>query len=79
MVAVEGLYDHGTIKLSESAPMEKAKVIVVFPETQKEDEKRLSKDEAIALFHEFSGCLDGDIDEQAERLGALDEKFEDID
>lgn len=79
MVAVEGLYDNGKIELSESAPMEKAKVIVVFPETKKEDGKRLSKDEARALFHEFSGCLNGNIDEQAERLGALDEKFEDID
>lgn len=37
MVAVEGLYDNGKIMLSESAPMEKARVIVVFPEPKKED------------------------------------------
>ncbi len=79
MVAVEGLYDNGKIMLSESAPMEKAKVIVVFPEPKEEDGKWLSTHAARALFHEFSGCLDGDIDEQAERLGALDEKFENID
>lgn len=79
MVAVEGLYDNGKIMLSESAPMEKARVIVVFPEPKKENGKRLSTDDARALFDEFSGCLDGDIDERAERLGALDEKFENID
>lgn len=71
MVVVEGLYDNGKIMLSESAPMEKAKVIVVFPEPKKENCKRLSTDDARALFDEFSGCLDGDIDERAERLGAL--------
>ncbi|MCI9123530.1 MAG: hypothetical protein HFH35_05525 [Eubacterium sp.] len=76
MVAVEGLYDNGKIILSESAPMEKARVIVVFPEPKKEDGKRLGQADARTLFHEFSGCLEGDIDEQAERLGALDEKFE---
>ena len=79
MVAVEGLYDNGKIMLSESAPMEKAKVIVVFPEPKKENDKRLSTDDVRALFHELSGCLDGDIDEQAERLGALDETFKNID
>ena len=79
MVAVEGLYDNGKIMLLESAPMEKARVILVFPEPKKENGKRLSTDEARALFDEFSGCLDGDINEQAERLGALDEKFENID
>lgn len=79
MVIVEGLYDNGNIKLLQSAPMEKAKVIVIFPETKKEDKKRLSIDVAKALFHEFSGCLDGDMDEKAERLGALDEKYESVD
>ncbi len=38
--------------------------------------ERLGQADARALFHEFSGCLDGDINEQAEMLGALDEKFE---
>ncbi len=78
MVAVEGLYNNGKIELSQSAPMEKAKVIVIFPETKKEDRKRLSIDKARDLFHEFSGCLDGDLDEKSERLEALDEKYESI-
>lgn len=78
MVAVEGLYDNGKIKLSQSAPMEKAKVIVIFPETKKKDREQLSTDAAKALFQEFSGCLDGNIDEKAGRLGALDEKYESI-
>lgn len=78
MVAVEGLYDNGKIKLSQSAPMEKAKVIVIFPETKKKDREQLSTDAAKALFQEFSGCLDGNIDEKTERLGALDEKYESI-
>ncbi len=56
MVAVEGLYNNGKIELSQSAPMEKAKVIVIFPETKKEDRKRLSIDKARDLFHEFRNC-----------------------
>ena len=59
MVAVEGVYDNGKIILSESAPMEKAKVIVVFPEPKKDNGRRLGTDDARALFDEFSGCLDG--------------------
>lgn len=78
MVAVEGVYQNGKIELLQDAPMEKAKVIVIFPETKKENGKRLSIDKARDLFHEFSGCLDENMDEKAERLEALDEKNENI-
>lgn len=30
MIAVQGVYDNGRIQLAENAPMEKAKVIVIF-------------------------------------------------
>lgn len=35
MIAAQGVYDNGRIQLSENAPVEKANVIVVFPEAEK--------------------------------------------
>lgn len=78
MIAVEGLYENGRIELSEEAPMEKAKVIVIFPEDQT-SKKNVIANSAKQLFDEFTGCISRDIDEKAERLGALDEKYADFD
>lgn len=38
--AVQGVYDNGRIQLSENAPVEKANVIVVFPEAEKIEKNR---------------------------------------
>lgn len=78
MIAVEGLYENGRIELSEEAPMEKAKVIVIFPEDQT-SKKNVIANSTKQLFDEFTGCISRDIDEKAERLGALDEKYADFD
>lgn len=78
MIAVEGLYENGRIELSEEAPMEKAKVIVIFPEDQT-SKKNVIANSAKQLFDEFTGCISRDIDEKSERLGALDEKYADFD
>lgn len=78
MIAVEGLYENGRIELSEEAPMEKAKVIVIFLEDQT-SKKNVIANSAKQLFDEFTGCISRDIDEKAERLGALDEKYADFD
>lgn len=40
MIAVQGVYDNGRIQLSENAPVEKANVIVVFPEAEKIEKNR---------------------------------------
>lgn len=75
MIAVQGIYDNGRIQLSENAPVEKANVIVVFPEAEKIEKRQMSVETARKLFDEFTGSIDRDIDERAERLGALDEKY----
>lgn len=78
MIAVEGLYENGRIELSEEAPMEKANVIVIFPEDQTL-KKNIIANSAKQLFDEFTGCISRDIDENEERLGALDEKYANFD
>lgn len=78
MIAVEGLYENGRIELSEEAPMEKANVIVIFSEDQTL-KKDIIVNSAKQLFDEFTGCILRDIDENEERLGALDEKYANFD
>lgn len=79
MIAVEGIYDNGKIELFKMAPEKFAKVIVIFPEEEKKEQKTLAVEEIKAMFDEFTGCLDGEIDEKAERLEALDEKYANFD
>ena len=78
MIAVQGVYDNGKIQLVGNAPMEKAKVIVIFPEENSNNGSSLTKEAARTLFDEFTGSIKRDIDERSERLGALDEKYSDI-
>ena len=76
VIAVQGLYENGRIELSEEAPMEKANVI--FPEAQTL-KNNIIANSAKQLFDEFTGCISRDLDEKAERLGALDEKCANFD
>ena len=78
MVAVQGLYENGRIELSEDAPMKKANVIVIFPEEQATEGLIIGKS-AKELFEEFTGCISREIDEKAERIGALVEKYANFD
>lgn len=78
MIAVQGLYENGKIQLTEDAPMEKANVIVIFPEGEAIKRTHMPKKIAKDLFEEFTGSITREIDEKSERLGALDEKYESI-
>ena len=78
MVAVQGIYENGHIQLEEAAPMEKANVIVIFPERdvmKNEKSNQLSR----KLFDEFTGSIDRVIDEKKELEAASDEKYANID
>lgn len=75
MIAIQGLYDNGKIQFTEDAPMEKAKVIVIFPEEKEIKETNMAKKIAEDLFNEFTGSIKREIDEKSERWGALDEKY----
>lgn len=78
MIAVQGLYDNGKIQLMEDAPMEKADVIVIFPEREVIKETHMSPKIARDLFDKFTASIKREVDENSERLGALDEKYESI-
>lgn len=69
MIAIQGLYDNGKIHLAEDAPMEKAKVIVIFPDEKPPKEASMSKKMARDLFDEFTGSITREIDVKTERLG----------
>ena len=78
MVAVQGIYENGHIQLEEAAPMEKADVIVIFPERnamKNEKSNQLSR----KLFDEFTGSIDRVIDEKKELEAARNEKYANID
>ena len=78
MVAVQGIYENGHVQLEEAAPMEKANVIVIFPERnamKNEKSNQLSR----KIFDEFTGSIDRVIDEKKELEAARNEKYANID
>ena len=78
MVAVQGVYENGQIQLAEAAPMERANVIVIFPENhivKNEQSAQMSR----KLFEEFTGSIDRIIDEKEELEAARNEKYANID
>lgn len=74
MIAVQGEYDNGRIRLTEKPPMEKAQVLVIFPDNK--GKTQLSLDVARKTFKEFTGSIKRDINVKQELLEALDEKYE---
>lgn len=78
MIAVQGLYEDGRIQLDEAAPMKRAKVIVIFPESESKKTYKEMKP-ARKLFEEFTGSVQREFDERAERLSAIEEKYAGVD
>lgn len=78
MIAVQGLYEDGRIQLDEAVPMKRAKVIVIFPENESKKPYTEMKS-ARKLFEEFTGSVQREIDERAERLSAIEEKYAGVD
>ena len=80
MLAVKGIYQDGQVTLKGRFPVKSAEVIVVFPD--QEDiggQIELSAERKQELFEEFSGSVDRIIDEKAEKMEALDRRYESID
>ncbi len=78
MVAVQGVYENDQIQLEEAAPMERANVIVIFPENhivKNEQSDQISR----KLFEEFTGSINRIIDEKKEPEAARNEKYANID
>ncbi len=80
MLAVKGLYHNGQVTLKGKFPMKSAEVIVVFPDMEEEVERtELTTEKKRELFEEFSGSVSRVIDIKAEKMEALDKKYESID
>ena len=76
MLAVQGIYENGQIKLLGEQPKGNAEVLVIFNVSKEDDVDVTNNDMATRrLFDEFTGCINRKIDEKAERLEALDEKY----
>lgn len=80
VLAVKGIYENGKVILEDMPPIEMSEVVVVFSDSEsvkKSDE--LAVDKKRELFNEFSGSINRIIDVKAERLEALNEKYENTD
>lgn len=80
MLAVKGIYNDGKVILKNKLSIKSAEVIVVFPDTDEQRENTgLSAKTKRELFEEFSGSVDRVIDVKAEKMEAMDERYESID
>ena len=81
MLAIKGIYNNGEFKLNEKAPMDNVEVIVIFntkgqpllDDSSKQEEK-MSDEETMRLFRQFTGSIDRDIDYEKERDEYLNSK-----
>lgn len=76
MIALQGVYNNGRVELFGQAPVEKAKVVVVFP-SGKGTSKMTEEDRK--LFKKFSGSIKREIDYKKELMEALEEKYARVD
>ena len=72
MIALQGGYNKGGLELFGKAPVEKANVVVIFPD---EIDKMKMTEEDRRLFKKFSGSIKRHIDAKKELLDALEEKY----
>lgn len=80
MLAVKGIYNDGQVFLKNKLSIKSAEVIVVFPDSEEHKENEgLTEDVKRQLFEEFSGSIDRIIDIKAEKIEALDERYESAD
>jgi len=76
MQAIQGVYNNGTIRLNQQAPVKNSKIIVIFVEERPDSRKIMPKEEALRIFHKYSGSLKRNINIKEELMEALDERFE---
>ena len=74
MQAIRGFYEDGMVKLDKKAPIRKGNIIMLFPQEEKKV-SRMSDEEAMRIFHEFTGSIDCDMDYEKERDEYLHEKY----
>lgn len=72
MIALQGVYNKGGLELFGKAPVEKANVVVIFPDEM--DRMKMTEEDR-RLFKKFSGSIKRHIDAKQELLDALEEKY----
>ena len=85
MQAIQGLYRNCVVMLDEKLPFDNVKVIVVFPgedtvETRHNENfadktEEMSTEEALRIFHKYSGSISREIDYEKEKDDYLNEKY----
>lgn len=75
MQAIPGFYENGTVTLDRQAPVHKGNIIILFPEADIRTKSKMSDEEAIGLFHKFTGSINRTIDFEKERAEYLNEKY----
>lgn len=78
MQAIQGLYNNGTVRLNQQAPVKQGKIIVIFTDAEPEPADKMSRKEALHIFHKYAGSLTRDVNIKAELMEALDERYENI-
>lgn len=75
MIAIKGTYNQGKIDLEDIPPTSKANVIVVFTDLTESKTEAGAEEQARLLFNKFTGSIKRTIDYEAEKLEAIDEKY----
>jgi len=75
MLAIEGQYEKGWIKLDEDAPMDNSRVIVWFPVEKPAKKEGMSTEEALRILDKYKGSIKGGLDAKADKLTYLDERY----
>jgi len=74
MQAIRGFYENGAVRLSKKAPIRKGNIIMLFPEEDPRLKNPMPDNEAMQLFHKFTGSIDREL-----VLDALDaSEFQDL-
>jgi len=74
MEAIHGYYENGAVMFEKKAPKRKGKVIMLFTEDYAV-KNSMSDDEAMRLFHKFTGRIESELDIEKERDEYLYEKY----
>ena len=74
MLAVQGVYENGQVRLIGEKPKGNGEVLVIFNVPQENDIEE-SNEDIKRKFDKYTGCIHRKIDDKAERLEAFDEKY----
>jgi hypothetical protein len=75
MQAIQGYFDQGLIKLDRKAPLDKGRVIVIFPVDEPAKNQEMTTAEAYRILDKYRGSIKGDISIETERDEYLNEKY----